>query len=148
MYAVSELRDSTVTAFGIDEKSGVLKLLNTVPTKGGSACHLGLTRLEKRSWLRIMVGQQRGNFPRRPDGRLSESTSSATPDPVPTPRGSAVRTPTRWSFLPTTALPLYPILLDKFSVPLDPALAAMANDPPFVTVPAPQGISRFIQGVA
>src|ERR1051326_3507840 len=44
LYAVSELGASTVSAFEIDSKTGLLKLLNTVPTKGGSACHLVVDR--------------------------------------------------------------------------------------------------------
>ena len=40
LYAVSELGTSTVTAFEINPKTGMLTLLNTVPAKGSSACHL------------------------------------------------------------------------------------------------------------
>ena len=53
LYAVSELDNSSVTAFEIDTKSGNLKLLNTVPTKGSAACHLVLTRPERPLWSRI-----------------------------------------------------------------------------------------------
>src|SRR6266536_705376 len=76
LYAVSELGTSTVTAFEIDPKTGMLTLLNTVPTKGGSACHLVVDQTGK-----SLVVANYGNgssavaFQVGADGRLSESTS-------------------------------------------------------------------------
>jgi 6-phosphogluconolactonase len=148
MYAVSELRDSTVTAFGIDEKSGVLKLLNTVPTKGGSACHLVVDQTGKTLLVaNYGSGSSAVTFRVGPDGRLSESTSQVQhtgsgPDSArqrgPHAHAVVLSPDNRFAFVPDLGL-------DKiFGYHLDPALAAItANDPPFVTVPPGSGPRHF-----
>ncbi len=75
LYAVSELGTSTVSAFEINPKTGMLTLLNTVPAKGSSACHLVVDQTGK-----SLVVANYGNggvavFRVGADGRLSESTA-------------------------------------------------------------------------
>ena len=95
MYAVSELGTSTVSAFEINPKTGMLTLLNTVPAKGSSACHLVVDRTGK-----SLVVANYGNgsvavFPVGADGRLGESTAQIqhAARPVRT-QGNAARMPT------------------------------------------------------
>src|SRR5689334_18666463 len=74
LYAVSELRNSTVSAFEIDAKSGTLKALNTVPAKGSSACHLVVDRTGKSMAVANYGNGSVAMFRVGADGRLSEST--------------------------------------------------------------------------
>src|SRR5262249_9097735 len=44
LYAVNESASATVSAFAIDAKTGALKLLNMVPARGSSPCHLAVDK--------------------------------------------------------------------------------------------------------
>jgi 6-phosphogluconolactonase len=148
LYAVSELRDSTVTAFEIDARSGMLKLLNTVPTKGGSACHLVVDQTGKTLLVaNYGSGSSAVTFRVGPDGRLSEPTSQVQhtgsgPDSArqrgPHAHAVVLSPDNRFAFVPDLGL-------DKiFGYRLDPALAAItANEPAFVTVPPGSGPRHF-----
>ena len=147
LYAVSELGNSTVTAFEINAKTGILTLLNTVPAKGSSACHLIVDQTGK-----SLVVANYGNggvaaFRVAPDGRLSESTvqvqhSGSGPDASrqrgPHAHAVVLSQDNRFVFVPDLGL-------DKiFAYRLDPAQATLtANDPPFVTVAPGSGPRHF-----
>ena len=147
MYAVSELGTSTVSAFEINPKTGMLTLLNTVPAKGSSACHLVVDRTGK-----SLVVANYGNgsvsvFPVGADGRLGESTAqiqhAGPAGPNPRQRGPhahavVLSQDNRFVFVPDLGL-------DKvFTYRLDPAQAALtANDPPSGEVPPGSGPRHF-----
>jgi len=110
LYAVSELANSTVSAFEINAGTGMLTPLNTVPAKGSSACHLVVDQTGK-----SLVVANYGNggvaaFRVAADGRLSESTaqvqhSGSGPDD----RRQRALTRTPWSSPRTIASSSCPI---------------------------------------
>src|SRR3954454_16569791 len=147
LYAVSETGTSTVSAFEIDPKTGTLTLLNTVPAKGSSACHLVVDRTGK-----SLVVANYGNgsvsvFRVGADGRLSESTadvqhSGSGPDRSrqrgPHAHAVVLSPDNRFVFVPD--LGMDQILTYR----LDPAQATItAHDPPFVAVPPGSGPRHF-----
>jgi 6-phosphogluconolactonase len=147
LYAVSETGTSTVTAFEINPKTGMLTLLNTVPAKGSSACHLVVDRTGK-----SLVVANYGNgvvavFGVGADGRLSESTaqvqhSGSGPERSrqrgPHPHAVVLSPDNRFVFVPDLGL-------DKiFAYRLEPEHAALtAHDPPFAAVPPGSGPRHF-----
>ena len=147
LYAVSELENSKVTAYEIDRKTGKLTFLNTVPTKGSSACDLVVDQTGK-----SLVVANYGNgstvvFRVGADGRLSESTaqiqhSGSGPNPArqsgPHAHAVVLSQDNRFVFVPDLGL-------DKIlAYRLDPAQATLtANDPPFVTVAPGSGPRHF-----
>jgi 6-phosphogluconolactonase len=148
LYAVSELRESTVSAFEIAAKSEMLKLLNTVPTKGGSACHLVVDQTGKTLLVaNYGSGSSAVAFRVGPDGRLSETTSQVQhsgsgPDSSrqrgPHAHAVVLSPDNRFAFVPDLGL-------DKiFGYRLDAAAATLtANEPPFATVPPGSGPRHF-----
>jgi len=147
LYAVSETGTSTVSAFEINPKTGALTLLNTVPAKGSSACHLVVDRTGK-----SLVVANYGNgsvsvFRVGADGRLSDSTSQVQhsgsgPDRSrqrgPHAHGVVLSPVNRFVFVPD--LGMDQILTYR----LDPAQATItAHDPPFVAVPPGSGPRHF-----
>jgi 6-phosphogluconolactonase len=147
LYAISELRTGTVTAFEIDPRTGLLTPLNTVPSKGSTTAHLVVDQTGK-----SLVVANYGNgvisvFRVGADGRLSESTaevqhSGSGPDRSrqggPHPHAVVLSPDNRFVFVPDLGL-------DKiFAYRLDPAQATLtANDPPFATVPPGSGPRHF-----
>jgi 6-phosphogluconolactonase len=147
LYAVSETGNSTVSAFEIDPKTGTLTLLNTVPAKGSSACHLVVDQTGK-----SLVVANYGNgsvsvFRVGADGRLSESTaqvqhSGSGPDKSrqrgPHAHAVVLSPDNRFVFVPD--LGMDQILTYR----LDPAQATItAHDPASVTVPPGSGPRHF-----
>jgi 6-phosphogluconolactonase len=148
LYAVSELRNSTVSAFAIDAKSGMLNLLNTVPAKGSAACHLVVDQTGKSLAVANYGNGSVAIFRVGADGRLSESTvqvqhSGSGPDQArqrgPHAHAVVLSPDNRFLIVPDLGV-------DKvFVYRLDPVAATLtAHDPPFVTTPPVpgRGISR------
>src|SRR5678816_1201937 len=75
LYAVSETGTSSVTAFEINPKTGMLTLLNTVPAKGAAACHLVVDRTGKSLVVANYSSGSVAVFRVGADGRLSESNA-------------------------------------------------------------------------
>jgi 6-phosphogluconolactonase len=74
LYAVNEGSHGTVSAFSFEGKSGALKLLNKVDSKGADPCHLALDHTGK--WL-FVANYSSGTvsaFPVQPDGSLGEAS--------------------------------------------------------------------------
>jgi 6-phosphogluconolactonase len=79
LYAVNEHESATepgntITAFAMDTKTGKLKFLNRVSSKGVGPCHIAIDETGK-----ILVAANFGSgsvaaFPIRPDGRLGEAS--------------------------------------------------------------------------
>jgi 6-phosphogluconolactonase len=86
LYAANEHgKDSTISAFAIDRKSGKLTLLNLVPALGEDPCHLAFDRTGK---FLLTANYTSGNlavFPILPDGKLGEPTANVTDDGTPGP---------------------------------------------------------------
>jgi len=81
LYAVNEIsryegkRAGSVSAFAIDARTGQLKLLNTVSTRGDGPCHLALDPSGK--WL-IVANYNSGSvaeYPVHDDGSLGEASA-------------------------------------------------------------------------
>jgi 6-phosphogluconolactonase len=148
LYAASELWNSTVSAFTIDPKSGMLTLLNTVAAKGSSACHLVVDRTGKSLVVANYGNGSVAAFRVGGDGRLSESTmqvqhSGSGPDQARQrgPHAHAV------VLSPDNRFVVVPDLgVDKiFVYRLDPAEATLtAHDPPFTTTPPGSGPRHFV----
>jgi 6-phosphogluconolactonase len=79
LYAANEHgKDSTVSAFAIDAKSGKLTLLNQLSALGEDPCHLSFDRTGK---YLLVANYTSGNavvFPILSDGKLGEHTASLT----------------------------------------------------------------------
>ena len=81
LYAVNEISNykgekaGSVSAFAIDAKSGMLKTLNTVSTKGDGPCHLVVDPSGK--WLIVANygGGSTAEFPVNADGSLGEASA-------------------------------------------------------------------------
>ena len=147
LYAVSETETSTVTAFEINSKNGMLTLLNTVPAKGSLACHLVVDRTGKSLVVANYTGGSVVVFRVGADGHLSEVTaqiqhSGSGPDRArqtgPHPHATVLSPDNRFVFVPDLGV-------DKiFAYRLDPVQAAVtAHDPPFATVPPGSGPRHF-----
>jgi 6-phosphogluconolactonase len=78
LYAVNEVdefggqKSGAVSAFAIDHRSGALKLLNQVATRGGGPCHVSLDKSGKYVFAANYDGGSVGSFPVREDGSLGE----------------------------------------------------------------------------
>jgi 6-phosphogluconolactonase len=76
LYAANEAgKESAVTAFAIEQKTGKLTLLNKLPARGEDPCYLSFDRTGK---FLFVANYTSGNvvvFPILPDGRLGEHTA-------------------------------------------------------------------------
>ena len=76
LYAANEHgKDSTISAFAIEPKTGKLTLLNQLPALGEDPCHLSFDRTGK---FLLTANYTSGNvavFPILPDGKLGEHTA-------------------------------------------------------------------------
>lgn len=86
LYAANERgKDSAVSAFAIDAKSGKLTLLNTMPALGEDPCHLAIDHTGK---FLLVANYSSGNvvvFPILPDGKLGEHTANVKNQGTPGP---------------------------------------------------------------
>jgi len=79
LYAVNEVdefggqKSGAVSAFAIDRRSGALKLLNQVASRGGGPCHVSLDRTGKFVLVANYGGGSVASFPVREDGSLGEA---------------------------------------------------------------------------
>jgi 6-phosphogluconolactonase len=81
LYAVNEIgnfegkRAGSVSSFAMDTKTGQLKLLNTVSTKGDGPCHLGVDPSGKWLYVANYGGGSAAEYSIKDDGSLSEATN-------------------------------------------------------------------------
>jgi 6-phosphogluconolactonase len=76
LYAANENNQGTVSAFAIDAKTGMLKALNSVSSKGSGPCYVSVDKTGK--WL-FAANYNNGSvasFPIHADGSLGEAISS------------------------------------------------------------------------
>ena len=151
LYAVSEIGTSTVSAFEINPKSGMLTLLNTVPAKGSSACHLVVDRTGKSL---VVANYGNGSVAVFPVGRGRTVEREHGPGPAQRPRRSGPGPATRPTCPCRSPLPGQPLRLCARSRPGQglrlpagrrPRPTLTAHDPPFARVlPGPaRGTSPF-----
>jgi 6-phosphogluconolactonase len=81
LYAVNEISNyqgkpaGSVTAFAMDTKSGQLKLLNTVTSRGDSPCHVSLDPSGKWLYVANYGGGSVAEYPVHDDGTLGEASA-------------------------------------------------------------------------
>jgi 6-phosphogluconolactonase len=81
LYAVNEIsnyegkRAGSVSSFAMDTKTGQLKLLNTVTTRGDGPCHLALDPSGKWLFVANYGGGSTAEFPVHDDGTLGEASA-------------------------------------------------------------------------
>ena len=81
LYAVNEIsnyegkRAGSVTAFAMDTKTGQLKLLNTVTSRGDGPCHLALDPTGRWLYVANYGGGSVAEYPVHEDGSLGESSA-------------------------------------------------------------------------
>lgn len=68
-------RSGSVSAFGIDRRTGKLTLLNEVSTRGAGPCYVALDRTGKYVLVANYDGGNVAVFPVLPDGRLAEASA-------------------------------------------------------------------------
>ena len=151
LYAVSEIgyKDGggTISSFAIDPRSGALKFLDKVPSRGGGPCHLVVDHTDK---FLIVANYGTGSvaaFQINPDGSLGESTAlvqhsgtSVNPKRQSGPHAhEVVLSPdNRFLFVPDLGLDQIKIYrFDARHGTLTP------NDPPFVKVTSGAGPRHF-----
>jgi 6-phosphogluconolactonase len=80
LYAVNEIANfnggtgGAVSAFAIDPKTGALKFLNQVPTRGAGPCHLSLDKTGNYVLVANYDGGSIASFPVHDDGTLGTAT--------------------------------------------------------------------------
>jgi 6-phosphogluconolactonase len=81
LYAVNEIsnyqgaRTGSVSSFAMDTKTGQLKLLNTVTSRGGGPCHLALDPSGKYLFVANYNSGSVAEFPVHDDGSLGEASA-------------------------------------------------------------------------
>lgn len=81
LYAVNEVQDykgeasGAVTAFAIERKTGKLRKLNEVASRGADPCYISLDRSGKYVLVANYSGGNVATFPLSPEGRIGESSS-------------------------------------------------------------------------
>jgi 6-phosphogluconolactonase len=86
LYAANERgKDSSISAFAIEAKSGQLTLLNALPAVGEDPCHLAFDRTGKFLLTANYSSGNVGVFPVLPDGKLGEHTALVTDQGQPGP---------------------------------------------------------------
>lgn len=73
LYAVNEQGGGSISSFALEGSSGKLKLLNTVPSKGGAPCHIELDRTGKMLYDANYSGGTVVKFPIKADGSLGDA---------------------------------------------------------------------------
>jgi 6-phosphogluconolactonase len=148
LYAVNETQASTVTAFAIDSKTGRLRQLNQVSSRGSGACHLVVDKTGNTLFVANYSSGSVAAFPVRKDGSLGEaigfdqhSGSSADSRRQRGPHAHCVALSPDNRFVAAADLGL-----DKvFMYHVDPRKSSLvANDPPFAQVKPGSGPRHFV----
>jgi 6-phosphogluconolactonase len=137
LYAVNEVATGEVSAFAIDRATGMLKLLNSVNSRGNGPCHLALDSTGK--WL-FAANYNNGSaavFPVHPDGSLGDASTSHQHEGSsvnvarqrgPHAHGTFVSPDNRFVFVPDLGL-------DKImTYRVTPQGNMPAGDPPFLKI--------------
>jgi 6-phosphogluconolactonase len=153
LYAVNETdnfggqKSGAVSAFAMDPKSGALKLLNQVATRGAAPCHVSLDKSGKFLLVANYVGGSVATFPVRDDGSLGDvasfvqhSGSSVNKQRQAAPHAHWIGVSPDNRFVLVADLGLDEVLIYRF----DAATGALTpNDPAFVKVSPGLGPRHF-----
>jgi 6-phosphogluconolactonase len=153
LYAVNEVGDfqgqksGALSAFAIDLKSGKLRFLNQVASRGADPCYVSLDRTGKYVMVANYSGGNVAVFPMLADGRLGEASAfvqhhghGVNPQRQEGPHAHMIETSPDNRFVLATDLGLDEVLAYRF----DAAKGTLtANDPPFGKVPAGAGPRHF-----
>ncbi len=148
LYAVSETKDGSVTAFSFDQKSPQLTKLNTVSAHGDLPCHLNV---DKTGSTLAIANYSTGNvvsYPIKSDGSLQEAASimqhegtGFNPRQQPGPLAHSADFSPDNRFLLVSDKGLDRIYIYAF----DPADSSLEpNDPPFAEVKPGSGPRHFV----
>lgn len=144
LYAANEIENyegqgaGSISAFSIDAKTGMLKLLNVVSSRGAGPCHMSLDKTGK--WL-FVANYSAGNiaaFPVKQDGSLGEASAfvqhagkSANPTRQSQPHAHCILPSADNRFVIVSDLGLDEVLVYRF----DAGKGTLTpNDPPFAKV--------------
>ncbi len=144
LYAVSEIagfngqRAGAVAAFAVDSKTGKLRLLNRVSSRGAGPCHVVVDKTGKNALVANYGGGSIAVLPIGEDGRLAEASafvqhkgSSINPSRQKGPHAHSINLAPDNRFALVTDLGLDQVLVYRF----DAARGSLsAGDPPFVGV--------------
>jgi 6-phosphogluconolactonase len=153
LYAVNELDDfegqkaGSVSAFAIDAKTGDLRALSRVSSRGGSPCHLSVDHSGRHVLVANYGGGSVASLPIAADGSVGPASSlvqhvgqGADPKRQKGPRGHMIETDARNEFALAADLGLDQVLVYRFdakSGALTPA------EPPFARVEPASGPRHF-----
>jgi 6-phosphogluconolactonase len=76
LYAANENNNGTVSAFAIDEATGMLKLLNSVSSKGSGPCYVAVDKTGKLVFAANYNNGSVASYQVNADGSLSEAVSA------------------------------------------------------------------------
>jgi len=153
LYAVNELSDyqgaksGGVSAFAIDGRTGKLKFLNEVASRGAGPCHVSLDKTGKYVLVANYDGGSVAVFPVLKDGRLGEASAfvrhqghGVNPQRQEGPHAHSIRTSPDNRFALAADLGLDELLVYRF----DPAKGSLTpNAPASGKVPAGAGARHF-----
>jgi len=154
LYTVGELgdfqgqRSGAVSAFSIDAASGRLTLLNQVPSRGTSPCHLNVDKTGRHLLVVNYGSGSTISVPIEPDGKLKEASvfvqhkgSSVNEKRQQSPHAHSVNLSSDNRFAMVADLGTDEVIVYKF----DAATGALsANDPPSAKVKPGSGPRHFV----
>jgi 6-phosphogluconolactonase len=153
LYAVNEVdefggqKSGAVTAFQIDHKSGLLKVLNQQATRGGGPCHISLDKTGKYVFVANYGGGSVAAFPVHDDGSLGDASafvqhsgSSIDKERQEKPHAHWIGVSPDNRFVLSADLGLDEVLVYRF----DSSKGSLTpNDPPFAKVDSGAGPRHF-----
>ncbi|MEM7626965.1 MAG: lactonase family protein [Planctomycetota bacterium] len=148
LYAVAEAgRNDGLTAFAIDESTGILTKLNTQTTPGRAACHVAIDPAGTTAVVSYYASGSVASFPIHDDGRLGPAASdirhvgsSVNPERQEGPHAHSTTFDPSGRFAVTADLGLDQLLVSV----LDPATSELVpHDPPFARVHPGAGPRHF-----
>ena len=153
LYAVNELDDyegqkaGSVSAFAIDPKTGDLRPLSRVSSRGGSPCHLAVDRSGRYVLVANYGGGSVASLPIGADGSVGPASAfvqhvgqGADPKRQKGPRGHMIETDGKNEFALAADLGLDQLLVYRFDAKRG---TLVPSDPPFARVEPASGPRHF-----
>src|SRR5262249_38087434 len=142
LYAANENDNGMVSAFAID-KTGTLKLLNSVSSKGSGPCHVAVDKTGKWLYVANYNNGSAAAFPIKADGSLGEASATfqhsgtsvdASRQTGPHAHVASISPDNRFVWIADLGLD------EVLSYRIDPGKGGMTpNNPPFAKVAAGSG---------
>src|SRR2546423_1386115 len=153
LYAVNEVdecagqKGGAVTAFQIDRKTGLLKALHQMATRGGGPCHISLDKTGKYVFVANYGGGSIAAFPVREDGSLGEASAFVQHAGTSVDKERQEKPHAHWigaspddRFVLVPDLGLDEVLVYRFDAS---KVSLVPNDPPFTKVDPGAGPRHF-----